>query len=304
MFEGIVIKATSGYYTVQSESGQFVCSLRGRLRKDDTIVTVGDRVQVEEVRPGVGVIETVFPRKSELIRPRVANVDQAVIVCALTQPEPDLNLLDRLLVVVDKEGIGAILCFNKADLVSEYMGRKIARPYRKAGYTALVTSAMTGKGVKRLKSFLKGKISVFAGPSGVGKSALANAIEPGLTLETGEISEKLGRGRHTTRHAQLLALQAGGFLVDTPGFSKLSLDGIEKEELRFYFPEFLRYEGLCRFLGCLHHREPDCAVRAALQSGEIARSRYDHYIQFLEEISAIGYEKKYDKGKGGRNVLE
>ncbi|HHY47340.1 MAG TPA: ribosome small subunit-dependent GTPase A [Firmicutes bacterium] len=287
MLDGTVVQARAGHYTVRTASGTYDCLLRGRFRKDGTTVLVGDKVRITEIAPSSGVIEEVLPRQSQLIRPPVANVDQAVIVCAITSPEPDLILLDRLLVVVAREGIGTVICFNKADLASDYAARKLAGPYRRAGYTCIITSARTGKGIPRLRRLLAGHISVFAGPSGVGKSAILNAVEPGFALKTGEISERLGRGRHTTRHVELLEISNGGFVLDTPGFSRLSIEEIKRDELRWYFPELAALEGRCRFQGCLHHREPDCAVKQAVDRKEIARSRYDHYVMFLEEVMSL-----------------
>lgn len=286
MPEGRVTRAYSGHYYVESGGETFDCVARGRLRKERKEVLVGDMVSFSVTGPGSGAIEDILPRKSRLVRPPVANVDQAVVVMACDDPEPDLELLDRMLVAVGAAGLGAVVCFNKMDLVSDYASRKLARIYKRAGYTVVRASARARWGLRALRRALAGKISVFSGPSGVGKSALLNALEPGLRLRCGEISAKTGRGRHTTRHSMLLSVQPDGFVADTPGFSKLDLDltGLRRENLGDLFPEFAAVRDRCRFTGCLHHKEPGCAVKAAVEAGEVSESRYTHYVKLLEEI--------------------
>ncbi len=286
MPEGRVIRAYAGHYYVDSEGTTHDCAARGRLRREGKDVLVGDIVSLSVAGPGTGVIEDVLARKSRLSRPPVANVDQAVIVMACTDPEPDLELLDRMLVVVASAGLGAVICFNKIDLVSEYASRKLARPYRRAGYAVVRASARAGWGLGMLRKALAGKVSVFSGPSGAGKSALLNALEPGLRLRCGEISARTGRGRHTTRYSVLLEVGPQGYVADTPGFSRLDLDlaGLRRGDLDDFFPEFGELRGGCRFAGCLHHKEPGCEVKAAVASGEVSSSRYEHYVKFLEEI--------------------
>lgn len=284
MVEGIVFRGRGGFFDVMAGQEEYRCTLRGRLRHLNQEVLVGDRVRVRVVRAGEGVIEEVLPRKSRLIRPAVANVDQVVVVMALAEPNPDLALLDRLLVMVEAEGLGAVICLNKADLVAEAATETIYRIYHGLGYRVMVTSAKDGRGIAELRQALAGRVNVFAGPSGVGKSSLLNAIQPGLRLKTGEVSAKIGRGRHTTRHVELIALNSGGMVADTPGFSQLWLPDIPKENLSHFFPEMDTYRGKCRFTSCLHLREPDCAVRDAAERGEITRSRYEHYVEFLQEL--------------------
>ncbi|MGE5586819.1 MAG: ribosome small subunit-dependent GTPase A [Clostridia bacterium] len=286
MPEGRVTRAYAGHYYVDSHSTTLDCVVRGRLRKEGKEVLVGDMVSFSVTGPESGVIEDLLPRKSRLVRPPVANVDQAVIVMACADPEPDLELLDRMLVAVASAGLEAVICFNKMDLVSDYASRKIARPYRRAGYAVVRTSARAGWGLRPLRKALTGKVSVFSGPSGVGKSALLNALEPGLRLRCGETSAKTGRGRHTTRYSVLLEVRPGGYVADTPGFSRLDLDlaGLRREDLDDFFPEFVARRDGCRFAGCLHHREPGCAVKSAVEAGEVSPSRYGHYVKFLEEI--------------------
>lgn len=284
MPEGRVIRAYAGHYYIASEGATFDCSMRGRLRKGGKEALVGDVVSFSVTGPGNGVIEDVVPRRTRLVRPPVANVDQAVIVTACTDPEPDLELLDRMLVVVGMEGLTPVICFNKIDLVSAYASDKLTKPYRRAGYAVVRASARAGWGLQTLRKALAGRISVFAGPSGVGKSALLNALEPGHRLRCGEISARTGRGRHTTRYSVLLEVRPSGYVADTPGFSRLDLGGLRREELGDLFPEFCARRKGCRFTGCLHFKEPGCAVKAAVEAQEIAGFRYEHYLKFLTEI--------------------
>lgn len=287
MPKGRVIKAYSGHYYVSHGDTVVDCKLRGRLRKEDKDVLVGDMVSFTLTDPqGVyGVIEDLFPRKTRLLRPPVANVDQAVIVIACNEPEPDLELLDRILVTVAANSLDIVICLNKIDLVSRYAADKTAKPYRSAGYKTIKTSARAGWGMTRLRKALSGKLSVFAGPSGVGKSALLNSLEPGLRLETGEVSARTGRGRHTTRHAHLLKIEPQGYVADTPGFSKLDLDGIDSRSLGYLFPEFRVPMQYCKFTTCLHHKEPKCGVKKAMETGNIEEFRYTHYVKLLLEIA-------------------
>ncbi|MGB9791159.1 MAG: ribosome small subunit-dependent GTPase A [Thermacetogeniaceae bacterium] len=284
MLRGIIVKGYGGFYFVQSEAGLISCRGRGRLKWNEKTLLVGDHVLFNLVGDGVGVIEEVLPRKNALIRPPVANVDQAILVFALIDPEPDLKLLDRLLILCGVEKIEVIICLNKVDLVAEQDGSSIADIYRSAGYEVIFTSALQKIGIDKLAEKIKGKISVVAGPSGAGKSSILNALEPGMSLKTGEISRKLRRGRHTTRHVELLRV-ADGLIADTPGFSNLHLpDNMKAVELGSYFPEINNLAGQCRFVDCLHFREPDCAVKKAVDSGAISLSRYHNYLAFLREV--------------------
>jgi ribosome biogenesis GTPase len=284
--EGLVLKAYGGYYFVQQDDGALrQCTLRGRLKARERVM-VGDRVAFGVLSGGRGVIEKVYPRRSVLSRPPVANVDRVLVVMAFQDPAPALNLLDRILVHAEAAGTGAVVCVNKADLVGpEQIGQSWMQVYRDAGYPVLITSAVTGYGVAELREFLRGRITVLAGPSGAGKSSLINAICPGLALPTGEISRKLKRGRHVTRHVELLPLENGGWVADAPGFSVLHLENIARENLAGFFPEF-RQARPCRFTDCLHYREPGCGVREAVTAGVVARFRYAHYLAFLREIVA------------------
>ncbi|MGI9952343.1 ribosome small subunit-dependent GTPase A [Moorellaceae bacterium AZ2] len=290
MREGILVKGVGGFYFVLSEGKIYQCRLRGRLRGKEDEILAGDRVQFKEIAPEQGTIEAVLPRITKLDRPAVANIDQVIVVFALSEPPPDLELLDRLLVLSVASGTDPVICWNKADIADEEF-LHLPPLYQNLGYRVLVTSARTGQGVDLLREVLKGHVSTFAGPSGVGKSSLLNAVEPGLNLKTGEVSRKQGRGRHTTRQVELLLLKDGGIVADTPGFSKLNLPEMKREDVAAYFPEMVPYESGCRFHSCLHRAEPDCAVRKAVEEGTIPRHRYAHYLKFLEEV--IESERSY-----------
>lgn len=288
--EGILLKGVGGFYFVKSDGEIYQCRLRGRFRHEEKEFLAGDRVKFREVAPGQGVIEDMLPRKTKLERPLVANVDQVIIVMSLEEPPPDLELLDRLLVLSLANGTEPLICWNKADTAKEDFVH-LPSLYQGLGYRVLVTSAKTGKGVELLREALKGHISTFAGPSGVGKSSLLNAIQPGLNLKTGEVSRKLGRGRHTTRQVELLVLDGGGMVADTPGFSRLYLPEMKREELASYFLEMEPLKLMCRFHSCLHRSEPGCRVREAVEEGLIPRHRYEHYLKFLAEV--IEAERSY-----------
>ncbi|NPV29792.1 MAG: ribosome small subunit-dependent GTPase A [Firmicutes bacterium] len=285
MHEGLIVKGYGGFYFVQSDQKIWRCRGRGRLQFKEQFLLPGDRVLFSPVEEGMGVIEAILPRKNTLRRPAVANVDQAILVFSLAQPEPDLKLLDRLLVLCGVEGIDAVICFNKLDLVDGEFAAGLASLYRGIGYVAILVSALQGRGVENLRDLIKGRLSVLAGPSGAGKSTLLNALEPGLSLKTGEVSRKLKRGRHTTRYVELLPL-AGGLIADTPGFSNLDLPRLERTELGYYFPEIHELSKGCRFHDCLHMQEPGCAVRAAFQEGRINPTRYRNYLSMLFEVLA------------------
>lgn len=289
MLEGILLRGRGGFYDVQSDGAIWRCTLRGKHRWYGQDVLPGDRVRFRPLPGQQGTIEEVIPRENRLVRPAVANVRQVIIVMALALPPVNRLLLDRLLVMAEATGIAPVLVFNKADLVRE--PGPLVPLYRSIGYTVLVTSAVTRLGIEDLAAQLRDNISVFAGPSGAGKSSLLNAIEPGLRLRTGAVSEKIGRGRHTTRHVELLPLPGGGLVADTPGFSQLDLPPMKREELAYCFPEMAARSGACRFSSCLHRSEPGCAVRAAVEAGEIDRQRYTHYLEFLEEV--IEAERRY-----------
>lgn len=297
MISGILLKRYSGFYYVYAEGRVWECSLRGRFRIRDQEFITGDRVKILPGTGNKGTIEEVVERRNSLVRPTIANVDQAFLVFALVSPRPDLNLLDRLILQVTAAGIKPVLILTKVDLARETKetneGLFPAEGldfYRQLGYDLIKVSTKTGEGIAEVQKFIDGKVSVLAGPSGVGKSSLVNALSPDMELKTGEISQKLKRGRHTTRHVELMVC-GEGLLADTPGFSSLYLPSMKREELTDYFNEFEQAPGECRFANCLHHKEPDCAVKAAVEAGMIQPSRYEHYCQFLEEV--IAAERRY-----------
>lgn len=283
MVEGVIIKAYGGFYYVKSGNDIWECTLRGVFRHRKLDVVVGDYVAAKTEDGYKGVIEKIKPRKNSLIRPLMANIDQAVIVFAIKEPDPSLTLLDRLLVQVVAQGIQPVICFNKIDLIQEE-DNTLAVPYTKAGYKVINTSIKKGIGIDSLKNILKEGITVFAGPSGVGKSSLLNAVQPGLSLKTGQIGAKIKRGKHTTRHVELLSLDIGGYVADTPGFSNLFVPDIKREELFYYYPEIEKYASGCKYRGCLHDSEPQCAVKEALSDNQIDEGRYQRYLDILKEI--------------------
>lgn len=295
MISGILLKGYSGFYYVYAEDRVWECSLRGRFRIRDQEFLPGDRVQI---LPGTGIkatIEKVEERRNSLVRPTIANVDQAFLVFACISPRPDLNLLDRLLIQVSEVGVKPVIILNKVDQAEDENNEDMFAVsrldfYQKLGYDLLKVSTRTGQGLAEVREYLKNKITVLAGPSGVGKSSLLNALDPKLELKTGEVSRKLKRGRHTTRHVELMVC-GEGLLADTPGFSSLYLPKMKREELAGFFPEFAEVEGECRFTSCLHHKEPDCAIKSAVESGQIEKSRYEHYCLFLDEV--IAAERRY-----------
>lgn len=289
---GRIIQGIGSFYTVESEGQRYVCKARGRFRKQRISPLVGDFVEFQPAdrEDGEGFIEEILPRNSELLRPPVANVDVIFVTVAASSPEPDLLLADRLLVRAYRAGIEAKIIVNKTDL-NGGMAEEIARQYGSAGYEVFRVSAKQGVGLDALKAAAQGKTIAFAGQSAVGKSSLLNALCPGLSLETGSVS-RIERGRHTTRKAQLIPMQ-GGYLADTPGFSLLELDTMEPELLAECYPEFAPYEGKCRFLGCQHLNEPDCAVKDAAQQGAVSRERLERYAVLHQELKEK-WGKRYD----------
>jgi len=279
--QGKIVKGIAGFYYVDAaESGIYECRARGIFRKDGRKLMVGDNVTIEPLQnePGEGSIKELLPRKNELLRPFVSNVDCAVVIFAAKSPMPDRNLLDRFLVMMEYRKIPAVICFNKADLDPEG-AETLAFVYREAGYRVIIASALQKTGIDELQNVLKGHTSTFAGPSGVGKSSIVNLLQNNVFMETGSISEKIERGKHTTRHSELIRIAGQTYIMDTPGFSSLYLDFIEPEEIRECFPEFRREESGCRFAGCMHIEEPDCAVRKAFAEGRIDKDRYSSYVE-------------------------
>ncbi|CUN67352.1 ribosome small subunit-dependent GTPase A [Clostridium sp. NSJ-49] len=279
--KGKIIKGIGGFYYVKTSEGLIECKARGKFRHKDMKPMVGDDVEIE-VSNGKGVIEDIFERKSQLIRPTVANVTQAFVVFAVKNPDINFDLLNRFLILCEHNNIKAVVCLNKVDLVSEEEKEAIRQRIVDIGYEVLYINAKKGIGVEKLREKLDNNETVLCGPSGAGKSTLINTLTQKFHMETGEVSEKIGRGKHTTRHSELIDV-VGGYIVDTPGFSTLEVNFIEKEDLRYSFPEFEEYNNLCKFRGCLHYKEPNCAVKKAVEEGKINKYRYDFYIRTLEE---------------------
>lgn len=292
--QGKIIKGIAGFYYVDSHDGVFQCKAKGIFRNKSIKPLVGDNVEFEitHEEDKEGNITEILERDNELIRPAVANIDQAMIVFALKAPNPNVNLLDKLLVCMEYQNIETIICFNKTDIADKDFAEDLASIYRNAGYKVLFTSATENEGVEEVKKALKGKSTVFAGPSGVGKSSMLNAIKEDAVMETGDISEKIGRGKHTTRHSEIFKTDDDTYVFDTPGFGSVFIPGMTKEKLEDCFPEFSLYTNECRFIGCAHINEPDCAVKEALSENKIAESRYESYKAFYEELKE--QENKYD----------
>ena len=284
--QGRILRSISGFYDVQTPEGLVTCRARGILRKEGNSPLTGDMVEIT-VDKGKGMVEAILPRKNHFIRPAVANIDALVVFAANVNPVTEPYLIDRVAAIAGDQEVPVYLCVNKCDLDP---AQDLVRIYRHAGFPVICTSAETGEGVEELRALLTGKLTAFTGNSGVGKSSILNRLAPELKLETGEVSEKLGRGRHTTRHVELYCLEEDTYVADTPGFSSFDTDQMElilKENLQYAFPDFGSFIGKCRFDDCSHRKEPDCAVRAAVESGEIEPSRYDSYLKLYEKASQI-----------------
>lgn len=285
--QGKIVKGIAGFYYVHVvESGLYECKAKGIFRKEKLKPLVGDIVEIDvlDETEKKGNIVEVLERKNELIRPAVANIDQALVVFAVTKPKPHFNLLDRFLIMMESKDIPVILCFNKKDIATETEIQELKEIYEACGYEMIFTSALEEENVDELKELLRGKTTAIAGPSGVGKSSLINIFQPDANMETGSISEKIERGKHTTRHSELIWIEENTYIMDTPGFSSLYTNDFEKEELKFYFREFEDYEGQCRFLGCDHIHEPGCKVKGALEEGKIHPVRYKNYLEMYQEL--------------------
>lgn len=284
---GRIIKGIAGFYYVDTgKNGIYECKAKGIFRKDKQKPLVGDYVElaVLDQETGIGNIEAILPRKNDLIRPNVANVDQALVIFAITRPKPNLNLLDRFLVTMEKAQIESVICFNKKDIASEEEQELLWKSYGQCGYEVHFLSAVLEEGIDELRHLLKGRTTVVAGPSGVGKSSIINLLQPLAGMETGSISEKVDRGKHTTRHSELIRVEEDTYIVDTPGFSSLFMEKLKKEDLRDYYREFIQYEPECRFQGCVHIHEPDCGVKNALEQGKISSLRYENYVTLYEDL--------------------
>lgn len=286
--QGKIIKGIAGFYYVHAaESGcVYECKAKGIFRSQKVKPLVGDNVEFTVLSEDekTGNIDDLLPRHTELIRPAVANIDQALVIFAAARPKPNFNLLDRFLIMMEWQKVPVVLVFNKRDMVSEEELSLLYETYAAAGYEIYFTSALEQTGLDEVRGLLQGKTTAVAGPSGVGKSSLINLLWPEANMETGAISEKIERGRHTTRHSELFALDKESFLMDTPGFSSIYLPDFEKEELKEYFPEFQEYEPYCRFQGCVHIHEPGCAVKEAYTQKKISPVRYQNYLDLYEDL--------------------
>ena len=285
--QGKIVKGIAGFYYVHvPQKGIYECKAKGIFRKDNQKPLVGDDVEIQILNEEekLGNIDRLLPRKSQLIRPAVANIDQALVIFAIVKPQPNFNLLDRFLIMMEQQNIPCIICFNKADLDEDATGIDYEQMYRNCGYETLCVSAKEGQGVDALRQILAGKTTTVAGPSGVGKSSLINCLQSDIVMETGDISQKIERGKHTTRHSEIIPLKDNTYILDTPGFSSLGLFDMEKEDLARYYPEFVRYEKYCKFGGCAHLNEPVCGVKDALADGEISAVRYENYKLLYEEL--------------------
>ena len=284
---GKIIKGIAGFYYVHDGIGSiYECKAKGIFRNRKIKPLVGDDVEITVLseQEKTGNIDRILERKNQLIRPAVSNVDQAVVVFAVTEPMPNLNLLDRFLVMMERQKVPVMICFNKIDLAGEEEVEKLRAIYEPAGYPIYFISTYENSGLDLLHQLIVGKTTVLAGPSGVGKSSITNFLQPEAGMETGSVSEKIKRGRHTTRHSELFFVEEGTYMMDTPGFSSMYMEDLEAQELKGFFPEFEPYEEDCKFLGCVHVGEKVCGVKTAVSEGRISRSRYENYLQMYQEL--------------------
>lgn len=285
--QGKIIKGIAGFYYIYAENGEvYECKAKGIFRKDNQKPLVGDDVEMDilDKKEKTGNLVKILPRKNFLIRPAVANVDQAFVIFAMENPKPNFLLLDRFLIMMEQQGVPAVICFNKQDLADREEAAKLYRIYHDCGYHVILASARKEEGLDEIRQVLEGKTTVVAGPSGAGKSSLTNLMQDNVEMETGEISKKLKRGRHTTRHSQVIPVAENTYLVDTPGFSSLYLTDMEEQELKDFFPEFQELAQNCRFQGCRHIHEPGCAVKEAVETQKISTLRYEDYLSLYEEL--------------------
>lgn len=284
---GRITKGIGGFYYVYiPDHGMYECKAKGIFRHDKMKPLVGDSVEIEVINEEqrTGNMVRIKERKNTLVRPAVANVDCALLIFAMVRPEPNLNLLDRLILQYQMQEVPVLICFNKMDLASNQELDAMQEVYRDCGYEILFTSAHEKIGIEALQQKIRHKTVTVSGPSGVGKSSLINLMQKNIQMQTGVISEKVERGKHTTRHSELIPIDEETYIIDTPGFSSLEVPDLMKEELGRYYAEFAEYEPNCRFGGCVHVNEPDCAVKAAVENGDISKVRYEHYLQIYEEI--------------------
>ena len=288
--QGKIVKGISGFYYVHVVgTGIYECKAKGAFRNKKIKPLVGDNVEIVVVdeEKKKGNVEEILPRKNELIRPAVSNIDMALVIFAAAKPDPNFNLLDRFLCMMEYQKVPVTICFNKCDLITEEQKKDLEAIYKPAGYDIIFTSAKAGIHLEELKALLKGKTTTVAGPSGVGKSSLINQLQDSVYMETGSISEKIERGKHTTRHSEIIPIGEDAYIMDTPGFSSMDMPGFEKEDLWTCYPEFLPHEPYCKFQGCSHISEPNCGVKDALAEGYISSVRYENYKLLYEEMKQI-----------------
>lgn len=285
--QGKIVKGIAGFYYVNVVgSGLYECKAKGIFRKDKLKPLVGDNVKIDVISEAdkKGNVVEILPRMNTLIRPAVANIDLALVIFSIDRPKPNFNLLDRFLIMMEYQKVHTIICFNKQDISSAEEEEKLRKIYENCGCDVLFTSALENTGLELVIERLRGKTTAVAGPSGVGKSSIINILQPKAMMETGEISHKIDRGKHTTRHSELIMIEENTYIMDTPGFSSLYIQDFEKEDLKEFFVEFREYEPECRFQGCMHIHEPDCGVKRAVDEGKISRMRYDNYVELFGEL--------------------
>ena len=288
--QGKIVKGISGsYYVFVAGTGIYECKAKGVFRNKKIKPLVGDNVEIAIIDEAkkIGNIEQILPRKNELIRPAVSNIDMALVIFAAAKPDPSFNLLDRFLCMMEYQYVPVTICFNKCDLITEEKRKELEDIYKPAGYEVIFTSAKEEENMDMLKNLLQGKTTAVAGPSGVGKSSLINKLQDNVFMETGAISQKIERGKHTTRHSEIIPIGEDAYIMDTPGFSSMDVPGFEKENLWTCYPEFVPFEPNCRFGGCSHIKEPNCGIKDALEEGKISKVRYDNYVLLYEEIKQI-----------------
>jgi ribosome biogenesis GTPase len=308
--KGKIVKGIAGFYYIETPTGKvYECKAKGIFRKFNLKPLVGDDVKIDIIdeEKSLGNVIEIIPRKNQLLRPPVANVDQAVILFAIVKPNPSYNLLDRFLITMRQQNLPVIICFNKQDIATKEEQQELYDAYEKCGYTVLFISVKEEKGLDELKELLRGKTTTLAGPSGVGKSSLLNKLVPDADMQTGELSKKIDRGKNTTRHSELFFVKelsdckedgTNTYIIDTPGFTSLDVRDVTTSDIMQYYPEFEEYEPDCRFGGCAHIHEPDCGVKRAVEEGKIARVRYDNYCMIYDELKNM--RPDYSKGKKGR----